>query len=56
MKGFTESGFKTQVQSLSHFQEDYGLAAGSDDEEEEDVDEEMYDSETGSYASSDDDE
>jgi hypothetical protein len=57
VKGFTESGFKTQVQPLSHFQEDYGLAAGSDDEEDEDdEDEEMYDSETGSDASTDDDE
>ncbi|TAQ89497.1 hypothetical protein B7494_g2193 [Chlorociboria aeruginascens] len=58
VKGFTESGFKTRVQTLSSFHEDYGLAAdededtpstneqdGSDDEsgEESDEDEEIQD-------------
>jgi hypothetical protein len=41
VKGFTESGFKTQVQPLSAFQESYGLEAddeegGSDDDEDDD--------------------
>ena len=54
MKGFTESGFKTQVQPLSHFQADYGLAA-NEDEAEEGSDEED-DAETGSFVSGEDDE
>lgn len=33
MKGFAASGFKTQVQPLSHFQADYGLAADEDEAE-----------------------
>jgi len=41
VKGFTESGFKTQVQPLSAFQESYGLEAddeegGSDDDDDDD--------------------
>lgn len=39
VKGFTDSGFKTQVQPLSAFQESYGLEAddegGNGDEDEE---------------------
>lgn len=54
MKGFTESGFKTQVQPLSHFQADYGLAADDDDEAEDGSEEE--DAETGSFVSGDDEE
>jgi len=45
-KGFEESGFKTQVRPLAHFQEDYGFKADSDEEDEEDEedeDEEMLD-------------
>jgi Zn-dependent M16 (insulinase) family peptidase len=34
-KGFTESGFKTQVRTLASFQEDYGLE-GDDDEDQDD--------------------
>lgn len=44
MKGFTESGFKTQVQPLSAFQESYGLEADADEVEGgEDEDVEMED-------------
>jgi hypothetical protein len=42
VKGFTDSGFKTQVQPLSAFQESYGLEADEDegqDDDEEDEDE-----------------
>jgi hypothetical protein len=54
LKGFTDSGFKTQVQPLSHFQTDYGLAA-DEDEAEEDTDEEGEDAETSSFVSGDED-
>jgi hypothetical protein len=54
VKGFTDSGFKTQVQPLSHFQTDYGLAA-DEDEAEEDTDEEGEDAETSSFVSGDGD-
>jgi hypothetical protein len=54
VKGFTDSGFKTQVQPLSHFQTDYGLAA-DEDEAEEDTDEEGEDAETSSFVSGDED-
>ena len=54
VKGFTDSGFKTQVQPLSHFQTDYGLAA-DEDEAEEETDEEDEDAETGSFVSGDED-
>ncbi|KIN03849.1 hypothetical protein OIDMADRAFT_158735 [Oidiodendron maius Zn] len=37
-KGFTDSGFKTQVQLLAHFKEDYGLK-GDENEDEDDDDE-----------------
>jgi hypothetical protein len=49
VKGFTDSGFKTQVQPLSHFQADYGL--GADEDEAEDETEEDEDAETGSFVS-----
>lgn len=49
VKGFTDYGFKTQVQPLSSFQESYGMEAdedeGQDDEEEDD--EEGSDAATG---------
>lgn len=51
VKGFTELGFKTQVQPLSSFRESYGLEAdedeGQDDDEEEDEDMEDVDGESG---------
>jgi hypothetical protein len=31
--GFQSEGFKTEVQPLSHFQEDYGLKADGEEEE-----------------------
>ena len=45
-KGFTTSGFKTQVQPLSAFHESYGLEGDEDedhDDDDEDEDEEMDD-------------
>ena len=36
----SERGYKTQVQTLSHFYDDYGLKADDEDGEEEDDDEE----------------
>jgi hypothetical protein len=39
-KGFASVGYKTQVQPLSHFQEDYGLKADGDEEESESAEEE----------------
>lgn len=44
-------GYKTQIQPLNHFHEDYGLSAGTDgedndeDEDDEDDEDEDYDSE-----------
>ena len=46
VKGFTESGFKTQVQPLSAFKENYGLEA--DDDEDANDDDEEGDDEDGS--------
>lgn len=50
MKGFTEAGFKTQVQPLSNFTESYGLEAdedeGADEEDEEDDEEAGSEGET----------
>ena len=34
-KGFTTSGFKTQVQPLSSFHESYGLEGDEDEDEDE---------------------
>lgn len=48
VKAFAATGFKTQVQPLSHFQADYGLAADEDEDEDESEDE---DAETGSFES-----
>lgn len=43
VKELSAAGYKTQVQPLSHFYDDYGLEAGEEDgedeEEEEDEDE-----------------
>jgi len=48
MKGFSELGFKTQSQQLSHFQEDYGLKGDDEEEEEEEEDEDVdMDGESG---------
>ena len=54
MKGFTDSGFKTQVQPLSHFQTDYGLTA-DEDEADEESEEDDDDAETGSFFSGEED-
>jgi hypothetical protein len=53
VKALAAAGYKTQVQPLSHFYDDYGLKAGEDDgeEEEEDEDEDDEDMEDGSYTS-----
>jgi hypothetical protein len=48
VKGFTDSGFKTQVQPLSSFQESYGLEA--DEDEDEGHDDEDEDDELGTDA------
>ncbi|KAF8850832.1 zinc metalloprotease-like protein [Acephala macrosclerotiorum] len=48
IKGFTEMGFKTQVQPLTAFQESYGLEADEDEgQDDEDVDEDMEDGTEG---------
>lgn len=48
MKGFTEMGFKTQVQPLTAFQESYGLEADEDEgQDDEDEDEDMEDGTEG---------
>jgi hypothetical protein len=53
VKGFTESGFKTQSQPLSHFEADYGLSFGAD--EADDETEEDDDAVTGSSVSGEED-
>ncbi len=46
VKGFSELGFKTQVQPLSSFQETYGLEAdGDEDEDDEDMGDGLEESE-----------
>jgi hypothetical protein len=35
VKGFTELGYKPEVRTIASFQDDYGLKAGEDDDEEE---------------------
>jgi hypothetical protein len=55
VKGFTDSGFKTQVQPLSNFQSDYGLPA-DEDEVEEDSEDDEDDGVAGSSVSGDDEE
>lgn len=46
-KAFKETGYKTQVQPLAHFHDDYGLKP-KDGEEEEEEEEEEDDEEEGS--------
>jgi len=51
VKALGAMGYKTQVQPLSHFYDDYGLKADDDEEEgddEEDEDEDMEGEEEGS--------
>ncbi|GAB1314124.1 Peptidase M16 inactive domain-containing protein [Madurella fahalii] len=50
VKALSSVGYKTQVQTLSHFYDDYGLKADEDDDEEEEEDEEDG-SDDGSYES-----
>ena len=45
VKALATAGYKTQVQPLSHFYDDYGLKADEDEEEEEDDDEDEDDDE-----------
>ncbi|KAG7288803.1 hypothetical protein NEMBOFW57_005161 [Staphylotrichum longicolle] len=53
VKALAAAGYKTQVQTLSHFYDDYGLKADDEDEEEEEEEDEDEDDdgEEGSYAS-----
>lgn len=53
VKALAAAGYKTQVQTLSHFYDDYGLKADEEDEEEEEEEDEDEDDdgEEGSYAS-----
>ena len=55
LKTLAAAGYKTQVQTLSHFYDDYGLKADEeegegeeDDDEEDDEDHEMEDGSDGS--------
>ncbi|KKA21339.1 hypothetical protein T310_4643 [Rasamsonia emersonii CBS 393.64] len=41
-KGLEDSGFKPEVQPLKHFEDDYGLKVGDEDEEEESEEDEDY--------------
>ncbi|PMD59938.1 uncharacterized protein K444DRAFT_561618 [Hyaloscypha bicolor E] len=53
LKGFTSSGFKTQVQPLSAFHESYGLEGDEDedhDDEDDDEDVEMDDGESTEHS------
>ena len=53
-KALSEMGYKTQVQPLSHFYDDYGLKADEDGEEEDDDDEDDDDEDmTGDESDSD---
>ena len=40
VKSLSNAGYKTQVQPLSHFYDDYGLKGDDEDEDEADEDEE----------------
>ena len=57
VKALGTAGYKTQVQTLSHYHNDYGLEANEEEEEEEedDEDEDMEDGseESGSDEDSD---
>lgn len=39
VKALAAAGYKTQVQALSHFYDDYGLKADEEDEEDDDAEE-----------------
>jgi len=51
IKTLQAKGYKTQVQTLSHFYDDYGLKADEEDGEEEDEEEDDDDMSEGSYES-----
>jgi len=52
VKALSTAGYKTQVQTLTHFYDDYGLKADEDeDEDEEEEDDEDEDMEDGSEES-----
>ena len=51
VKALGTAGYKTQVQPLSHFYNDYGLEADEEEEEEEDEDDEDDEMEDGSEGS-----
>jgi hypothetical protein len=55
-KALGTAGYKTQVQTLSHFYEDYGLKADEEDGEEEEEADEDEDMEDGSEFSGSDEE
>ena len=56
VKALGTAGYKTQVQTLSHFYEDYGLKADEEDGEEEEEEDEDEDMEDGSEFSGSDEE
>ncbi|KAK4226228.1 Metalloenzyme, LuxS/M16 peptidase-like protein [Podospora fimiseda] len=56
VKTLSERGYKTQVQTLSHFYDDYGLKAGEEDGDEEEDEDEDEDMSEGSFESGSDDE
>lgn len=39
VKALAAAGYKTQVQTLSHFYDDYGLKADEEDEDEDEAEE-----------------
>jgi hypothetical protein len=47
-KAFKAMGYKTQVQTLTHFYDDYGLEGGEDDGGEDDDDDMSEDDDEGS--------
>ncbi|KAK4032931.1 Metalloenzyme, LuxS/M16 peptidase-like protein [Parachaetomium inaequale] len=51
VKALGAAGYKTQVQTLSHFSDDYGLEADEEEEEEEEDEEDDDDMEDGSDVS-----
>lgn len=51
VKALGTAGYKTQVQTLSHFYNDYGLKADEEEEEEEEEDDEDEEMEDGSEGS-----
>ncbi|KAK4169143.1 Metalloenzyme, LuxS/M16 peptidase-like protein [Cladorrhinum sp. PSN259] len=51
IKTLSERGYKTQVQTLAHFYDDYGLKADEEDGEEDEEEDEDEDVSEGSYES-----